>query len=105
MPRKTETHLGAARRHGRKALNELRHMTADSALFWVLGHRARVAQFKRAIAGTRAEVPFKRLLEAIRLEATTLQRPAPRRRRKAKRAAARRRVAGRGIPLPPFMYG
>ena len=48
MSRKSETHLGAARRHGRKALGELRRMTADSALYWVLAHRSRVAQFKRS---------------------------------------------------------
>ena len=103
MPRKTETHLGAARRHGRKALGELRRMTADSALYWVLAHRSRVAQFKRSIAGTRAEVPFKRLLEAIRVEASTLKRPAPRR-RKATRVRRRQR-ARRALPLPPFMFG
>jgi len=105
MPRKTDTHLGAARRHGRKALNELRHMTADSALFWVLGHRSRVAQFKRSIAGTRAEVPFKRLLERIRTEASALQKSAAPRRRKATRVRRQRQRAGRAVALPPFMFG
>ena len=103
MPRKTETHLGAAKRHGRKAFTELRRMTADSALYWVLAHRSRVAQFKRAIAGTRAEVPFKRLLDAIRGEASALERPTPRR-RKATRTR-RRRQARRVAALPPFMFG
>lgn len=103
MPRKTESHLGAARRHGQKAISELRHMTADSALYWVLAHRSRVAQFKRSIAGTRAEKPFKRLLEAIRAEASTLERPT-RRRRKATRVR-RRRQARRTTILPPYMFG
>ena len=102
MP-KNENHLGAAKRHGRKALNELRRMTADSALYWVLAHKTRVAQFRRAIAGTRAEVPFKRLLDAIRVEASALERPAPRRRKATRNR--RRRYARRAMALPPVMFG
>ena len=99
MP-KRETHLGAARKHGRVAITELRHMTADSALYWVLAHRARVAQFRRAIKGTRAAKAFDQLIERIRAEATTLPR---RRRRKVVRARRRRRVnVGRFFAPPPF---
>ena len=47
---KRESHLGAARKHGRKAIAELRQMTADSALYWVLSHRRRVAEFRRLVA-------------------------------------------------------
>jgi len=99
MP-KRETHLGAARKHGRIALAELRHMTADSTLYWVLSHRARVAQFRRAVKGTRAEKVLDQLLARLRTEAT----PLPRRRRKVVRARRRtRRVnVGRFFAPPPF---
>ena len=80
MP-KRNSHLGAARVHGRRAITELRHMTADSALFWVLGHKRRVAEFRRAVKGTRAARPFDKLLTMIREEATALPRPAPRKRK------------------------
>jgi len=100
MP-KRETHLGAARKHGRVALSELRHMTADSALYWVLAHKTRVAQFRRAVKGTRAAKTLDQLLARLRAEATALPR---RRARKAVRARRRtRRVnAGRFFAPPPF---
>lgn len=87
---KRKTHLGAARKHGRAALNQLRHMTADSALYWVLSHRTRVAQFRRTVKGTRVEKALDLLLQRIRSEATPLPRSRPRR-RKATRTRARRR--------------
>lgn len=92
---KRQTHLTAARRHGRQALAELRHMTADSALYWVLGHKDRVTQFKRAIKGTRAAKPFETLLTRIRGEATALARPARRRVAKRRRMRTRRSVMPR----------
>ena len=100
MP-KRETHLGAARKHGRVALTELRHMTADSALYWVLAHRARVAQFRRAVKGTRIETALDQLLARLRTEATKLPR---RRARKAVRTRrrTRRADAGRFFAPPPF---
>lgn len=88
MPR-TDTHLGAAKRHGRKAVAELRHMTADSALYWVLAHKTRVAQFRRAVKGTRAAKPFDQLLAMIRDQATPIARPAPRRRKAVRRRRTR----------------
>jgi len=97
---RTESHLGAAQRHGRRAIAELRHMTADSALYWVLAHRGRVAQFRRAIEGTPAAEPFGRLLKAIRIEASELPRPAPRR----KPARPRQRRAARPF-MQPFLIG
>lgn len=100
---KRKTHLGAARAHGRRAIAELRHMTADSALYWVLAHKDRVAQFRRSVRGTRAARPLEKLLTAIRAEATALPpRPAPRK-RKVVRARRRRRLA-RFVP-PPFLIG
>jgi hypothetical protein len=78
---KSRTHLGAARRHGRKAATELRRMTADTALHWVLSHKARVAAFRRSVKGTSAAAPVERLLARIRAEATPLARPTPRRRK------------------------
>jgi len=96
---KPKSHLGAARVHGRKAVTELRHMTADSALYWVLSHKDRVAKFRRAVAGTRAAKPFDQLLTIIRDEATPLPRPAPRKRRAVR--ARRQRAA----TLPSFMIG
>jgi hypothetical protein len=98
---KRESHLGAARKHGRVALNELRHMTADSALYWVLSHRTRVAQFRRSVRGTRAEKVLDQLLQRLRAEATPLPR---RRKRKVVRARRRsRRVGvGRFFAPPPF---
>ena len=98
MP-KRESHLGAARAHGRRALSELRHMTADSALYWVLSHRSRVAQFRRAVRGTRAARPFEQLLKRVREQATALPRPVT---RKRKTSARRRKARGR-IFAPPFM--
>lgn len=105
MP-KRETHLGAAKVHGRKAMTELRHMTADSALYWVLSHRRRVAEFRRAVKGTRAAKPFDKLLEMIRDEASALPRPAPRKRKavRARRRTARRRTARRFV-APSFLIG
>lgn len=100
---KRNSHLGAARVHGRKAVAELRHMTADSALHWVLAHKARVAQFRRAVKGTRAARPLDQLLTLIREEATALPRPAPRKHKKGVRARRRRR-ATRFI-APPFLIG
>ena len=97
MP-KRESHLGAARAHGRRALNELRHMTADSALYWILSHRGRVAQFRRAVRGTRAARPFEQLLQRVREQATALPRPVVR-----KRKTARRRKARGGFIAAPFM--
>ena len=99
---KRNSHLGAARVHGRRAVTELRRMTADSALFWVLAHKDRVAKFRRAVKGTRAARPFDKLLTLIRDEATPLARPAPRK-RKATRVR-HRRTAGRFI-APPFLIG
>lgn len=103
MP-KGKTHLTAARRHGKRAITELRHMSADSALYWVLGHKTRVAQFRRAIKGTAAARPFERLLTLIRAEATPLQR-APRRRKAAGRPARRRRATRRRFVAPAFLVG
>jgi len=78
---KRQTHLTAARAHGLKAASELRRAAADSALFWVLGHKNRIAQFRRAVKGTRAERPIETLLDAIREGATPLRHRAPKRRR------------------------
>ena len=89
MP-KRKTHLGAARKHGRAALTQLRHMTADSALYWVLSHRTRVAQFRRTVKGTRVEKALDQLLHRIRNEATPLPRP---RRKAVRRARRHRRVS------------
>ena len=99
---KRKTHLGAAKQHGRKAILELRHMTADSALYWVLSHKRRVADFRRAVKGTRAAKPFDKLLTAIREEATTMPRRATRRRKAVR--ARRRRSASRFVP-PSFLIG
>lgn len=100
MP-KRETHLGAARKHGRLALGELRHMTADSALYWVLSHRTRVAQFRRAVKGTRAEKALDQLLTRLRAEATKLPRRRPRKVARVRRRARRVNV-GRFFAPPPF---
>jgi hypothetical protein len=97
-----KSHLGAAQVHGRKAIRELRHMTADSALFWVLSHKDRVAKFRRSVAGTRAAKPFDQLLALIRKEATALKRPAPRRRNAVR---ARRTRRERRFPIPSFLIG
>jgi hypothetical protein len=102
MP-KRESHLGAARKHGRVALRELRRMTADSTLYWVLSHRSRVAQFRRAIKGTRAEKALDQLLVRLRAEATALPRRAPK--RKARRARRRRRAPMTRYLAPPFLIG
>lgn len=102
MPRR-ENHLGAARKHGRRAIAQMRHMTADSALFWVLSHRSRVAGFRRALKGTAVAKPFEQLLRAIRQEATALPRPAPR--RKAARARRARRIPASQFLAPPFLIG
>lgn len=101
---KRESHLGAARKHGRKAVAELRHMTADSALHWVLSHRRRVAEFRRSVKGTRAARPLEQLLKLIREEATALPRPVARKRTPA-RARRRRTVSARRFLTPPFMIG
>jgi len=98
---KRETHLGAARIHGRKAINELRHMTADSALYWVLAHKSRVAGFRRAVKGTRAAKPFDKLLAMVRKEASALPRPAPRKRK----AVRSRRRGTRRFVAPAFLIG
>jgi len=100
---KRKSHLGAARVHGRRAVTELRHMTADSALYWVLAHKDRIAQFRRSVKGTRVAKPFDKLLTIIRSEATPLARPAPRKARVV-RARRRRRPATRFI-APPFLIG
>jgi hypothetical protein len=100
---KRETHLGAARKHGRVALRQLRQMTADSTLYWVLSHRTRVAQFRRAIKGTRAEKALDQLLARIRAEATPLPRRAPK--RKVQRARRRRRIPTSRFLAPPFLIG
>ena len=98
---KRKSHLGAAKVHGRKAVTELRHMTADSALHWVLSHRRRVAEFRRAVQGTRAARPFDKLLKLVREEATTLPRPAPRKRK----AIRSRRRSTRRFVAPAFLIG
>lgn len=97
------SHLGAAKAHGRKAITELRRMTADSALFWVLAHKDRVAKFRRAVKGTGAAKPFDKLLTLIRAEASDMpRRPAPRRRK----AARTRRARGKGrMVAPSFLIG
>lgn len=102
MP-KRESHLGAARKHGRAAFRELRRMTADSTLYWVLSHRSRVAQFRRTIKGTRAEKALDQLLARLRAEATALPRRAPK--RKARRAQRRRRAPMTRYLAPPFLIG
>lgn len=84
--------LAAARRHGRRALTEIRHLSADAALHWVLSHRTRVARFRRAVSGTRAAPVLDALLAAIHAEATALARPRPRRRRVARRPGRVRRA-------------
>ena len=98
MP-KRKTHLGAARKHGRAALTQLRYMTADSALYWVLSHRSRVAQFRRAVKGTPVEQALDQLLHRIRNEATPL--PRPRRRKAVRRARRHRRVNIAKVLAPP----
>lgn len=102
MP-KRKPRLAAARRHGQRAIAELRHMTADSALYWVLSHKGRVAQFRRAVKGTAAARSLERLLTMIREEATPLER-APRR-KAARVTRRRRRVARRRYAAPPFLVG
>lgn len=97
-----KSHLGAAKQHGRKAVTELRHMTADSALYWVLSHKNRVAQFRRSVAGTRAAKPLEKLLTLIREEASPLARPVSRKRKVVR--ARRRRTASR-FPVPSFLIG
>lgn len=101
---KRENHLGAARRHGQKAFAELRHMTADSALYWVLSHRSRVAGFRRAVKGTRAAKPFEQLLHVIRQEATALPRPASPKRKTIRARRRHKTPLSRFIP-PPFLIG
>lgn len=96
-------HLGAAKVHGRKAINELRHMTADSALYWVLAHKDRVAKFRRAVKGTRVAKPFDKLLTMIRDGASEMPRRAPRRRKAARTRRASRRKGG--IIPPAFLIG
>lgn len=91
---KRETHLGAAKKHGRRAVTELRRMTADSALHWVLAHKSRVAQFRRSIKSSRAAKPFDQLLALVRHEASALSRPA-RRKPKRKHVRVQRRSAPR----------
>lgn len=107
MP-KRESHLGAARKHGRKAIAELRHMTADSALYWVLSHRRRVAEFRRSVKGTRAAKPLEQLLAMIREEASPLPRSISRKRKPARataRARRRRKTPLQRFIAPPFMIG
>ena len=99
-----KNHLDAARGHGRKAVNELRHMTADSALYWVLANRGRVAQFRRAVKGTQAARPLELLLHLIRQEASALPRPVARK-RKAVRARRRRPVPLTRYLAQPFLIG
>lgn len=99
---KRKSHLAAAQVHGRRAVSELRHMTADSALYWVLSHKDRIAKFRRSVKGTRVAKPFDKLLTIIRSEATPLARPAP---RKGKVARARRRRPATRLLAPPFLIG
>lgn len=99
-----KNHLDAARIHGRKAVNELRHMTADSALYWVLANRGRVAQFRRAVKGSRAAKPLEQLLRVIRDEASALPRPVVRKRKPA-RAQRRRPLPMTRYLAPPFLIG
>jgi hypothetical protein len=101
---KRKSHLGAAKVHGRRAVAELRHMTADSALYWVLAHKDRVAKFRRAVKGTRAAKPLDQLLTLVREEASTLTRPAPRKRQAVRARRRSRRSVSRFIP-PPFVFG
>ena len=103
MPRR-KNHLGAAKLHGRKAVTELRHMTADSALYWVLAHRSRVAGFRRAVKGTQAARPFDRLLKLIRTEASALPR-AVSRKRKSVGSRRRRKTPTSRFLAPPFLIG
>lgn len=105
MP-KRKSHLGAARSHGRRAMTELRHMTADSALYWVLAHKDRVAKFRRAVKGTGAAKPLDRLLTLIREEASALPRATPRKRKAVRKGIpARRRRRGTVRFMPPLMIG
>lgn len=67
---KTNARLAAAKQHGKRAVAELRHMTADTALHWVMSHKGRVAQFRRTLKGTGAARPFDKLLALMRTEAT-----------------------------------
>jgi len=97
-----KTHLGAARSHGRRALKQLRLAAADSALYWVLSHRDRVAKFRRAVKGTPAAKAVDQLLGTIRDEATPL--PA-RRAPKARRVHRRRRTAVARYFAQPFAIG
>lgn len=85
-----KTRLDAAKRHGTRALSELRHLSADAALYWVLSHKARVAQFRRSVRGTPAESVVERLLGYIKDESTVLD--APRRRARRPRATAPRKA-------------
>lgn len=105
---KRETHLGAAKKHGRRAVTELRRMTADSALHWVLAHKSRIAQFRRSVKDTRAAKPFDQLLALVRHEASALSRPAPRK-PKRKPARTQHRRAARSwierVTAPPFAVG
>lgn len=103
---KRKTHLVAAKQHGQRAVTELRRMTADSALHWVLGHKDRVAKFRRAVKGTRAAQPFNQLLTLIRQEASALPRPAPRKRKPVR--IQRRRTSRtwlERVVAPPFAVG
>jgi len=98
---KRQTHLAAARVHGRRAASELRRAAADSALHWVLGHKDRIAKFRRAVKGTRAERPFNTLMETIRDEATALpRRAAPKR----KPHRSRRRKVAKFSFVPSSMF-
>jgi hypothetical protein len=92
-----KTHLAAARGHGRRAVKELRHAAADSALHWILSHKGRVAQFRRAVKGTRAAKAVDTLLQQIREDATRIRSKGTGSRRRAatRRSAARRRAAAR----------
>jgi hypothetical protein len=102
MP-KRESHLAAARTHGRVAFTELRHMTADAALYWVLSHRTRVAQFRRAVKGTPAAKALDQMLARLRAEATELPRRTAK--RKPRRARRHARVSIARFLAPPYAIG
>ena len=97
---KTNARLVAAKKHGKRAVAELRHMTADTALHWVLSHQGRVAQFRRTLKGTRAARPFDKLLALMRTEAT----PVAPKRRAARPVRRTRRARRTRNEVRPWTY-
>lgn len=74
-------------------------MAADSALHWVLSHRARLAQLRRAVAGTRAAAALDALIDEIRSSSSRL--PAPKRTPRPTQRRTRVAPASRtGSPTP-----